>query len=123
MDASAIVKLIVQEAESPALRADVAARPALITSRLGTVEAERAVRRAPRPPLVQMRAVIDTVDVIELSPSLMTHAASLAPAELRTLDAIHLATLLLLGAAELDVITYDERLAAAARQHGFTVWP
>jgi predicted nucleic acid-binding protein len=116
-----LVKLIVREPDSVALRADVVRRPGLITSRLGAVEAERAIRRTDPPPLAEMRTVLDTVDLIELSPALMVQAAALAPVDLRTLDAIHLATLLLVGAADLDVITYDDRLAAAARQHGFTV--
>lgn len=103
------------------MRADVVRRPGLITSRLGAVETERAIRRLPSPPLTEMRVVLDTVDLVEISPALMTQAAALAPPELRTLDAIHLATLLLVGAANLDVITYDDRLATAARQHGFTV--
>jgi uncharacterized protein len=68
-----------------------------------------------------MRAVFDTVDVIEISPALLTQAATITPTELRTLDAIHLATLLLVGSDDLDVITYDSRLAAAARQHGFVI--
>jgi predicted nucleic acid-binding protein len=99
----------------------VAARPRLISSRLGAVEAERAVRRVSPLPGAELREVLDTVDLIELSPPLMARAGALTPAELRTLDAIHLATLLLLGPADLDVVTYDDRLATAARQHGFTV--
>lgn len=121
LDASALVKLIVREAESDVLRADVAARPRPISSRLGAVETERAIRRASPLPSAVMREVLDTVDLIELSPPLMARAGALTPVELRTLDAIHLATLLLLGAADLDVVTYDDRLATAARQHGFTV--
>jgi predicted nucleic acid-binding protein len=115
------VKLVVREAESGALRADLHGRSGLATSRLGVVEAERAIRRTMAPPLAEMRAVFDTVDIVEVSPSLMAQAGALTPVQLRTLDAIHLATLLLLGAADLDVVTYDDRLVAAARDHGFTV--
>ena len=115
------MKLIVREAESAALGADVASRAALITSRLGTVETERAIRRIDEAPLAQMRTVLRAVDVVEISPDVMQQAAALPPVELRTLDAVHLATLQLLGAANLDVITYDERLAEAARRHGFVV--
>jgi uncharacterized protein len=107
------VKLVVREAESGALRADLHRRSGLATSRLGVVEAERAIRRTMAPPLAEMRAVFDTVDIVEVSPSLMAQAGGLTPVHLRTLDAIHLATLLLLGAADLDVVTYDDRLVAA----------
>lgn len=113
------MKLIVAETESQALRADVIRRPGLITSRLGVVETQRAIRRTKPAPLAEMRAVLESVDVIELSPELMTRAAGLPPVELRTLDAIHLATLLMLGSTALDVVTYDDRLLSAVRQHGF----
>lgn len=115
------MKLIVAEAESRALRMDVIRRPGLMTSRLGVVETERAIRRTKPAPLTEMRAVLESVDVIELSPELMTRAAGLTPVELRTLDAIHLATLLMLGSTELDVVTYDDRLLSAVRQRGFAV--
>lgn len=48
-------------------------------------------------------------------------AATVGPSSLRTLDAIHLATALGLG-AELDAfVTYDNRLAEAARSLGLPV--
>jgi len=43
------------------------------------------------------------------------------PVELRSLDAIHLATAQQLGAALARVVTYDERMTAAAKQLGVTV--
>jgi uncharacterized protein len=121
LDSSALVKLVVREAESATLRADLRLRPALISSRLGAVETERAIRRTDPSLTAQLRAVLEVVDLIELTPALLAQAATLAPPDLRTLDALHLATLLLLGATEVDVITYDDRLAAAARGQGFTV--
>ena len=48
-------------------------------------------------------------------------AADLAPAALRTLDALHLAAAATLDLPSLDFITYDTRLAEAARCHGLTV--
>lgn len=55
---------------------------------------------------------------VQLTPSLLERAALLEPPELRSLDAIHLATALSLG-DELDgLVTYDERLARAARERG-----
>ena len=55
---------------------------------------------------------------VQLTPSLLERAALLEPPELRSLDAIHLATALSLG-DELDgLVTYDERLARAARESG-----
>jgi predicted nucleic acid-binding protein len=45
----------------------------------------------------------------------------LLPLELRSLDAIHLATASLLGADLGEIVTYDERMAAAAQSMGFRV--
>lgn len=51
----------------------------------------------------------------------MSRAARLAPAQLKTLDAIHLATALSLP--ELDkIVICDRRLAAAAAAHGLRVY-
>lgn len=59
--------------------------------------------------------------VIELERRIGEAAAAVDPATLRSLDAIHLATALSLG-AELDAfVTYDARLADAARAAGITV--
>jgi len=44
--------------------------------------------------------------------------AALLPADLRSLDAIHLATVLQLGDDVGQLVTYDDRMAEAARQLG-----
>ena len=49
-------------------------------------------------------------------------AVTCEPRELKTLDAIHLATALSLGHHLAGMIVYDRRLADAARHHGITVW-
>jgi predicted nucleic acid-binding protein len=48
----------------------------------------------------------------------LERAARLAPAELRTLDAIHIASALSLGADLLAFVSYDDRQRAAARKVG-----
>ena len=59
--------------------------------------------------------------MIELSPAISIVAASLQPVVLRTLDAIHVASALALG-SELDAfVTYDDRMAEAARAIGLPV--
>jgi len=66
-------------------------------------------------------AVLESVYLLDLSRTILHEAAALAPPALRTLDAIHLATALSIGDRTLDVITYDARLAEAARASGLTV--
>ena len=62
--------------------------------------------------------ILSDVEVLELDPRLAGVAATLGPPVLRTLDAIHLATALAM-VPELDAfVTYDDRLAEAARASG-----
>lgn len=123
LDASAIVKLVVAEAETAALERELAGRRALLTSRLSATEVLRAVRRvAPRRVLQHAEDVLGSFVLMDITPAILKRAATLDPSDLRTLDAIHLATALSLGLnlglADLDFLVYDARLARAARAHG-----
>ena len=119
LDASAIVKLVVAEPETAALERDLADRTALLSSRLSATEVLRAARRgAHRRVLQQAEDVLDSLVFLEITPAILRRAASFEQAELRTLDAIHLATALSLDVADLDFLAYDERLARVARAHG-----
>lgn len=122
LDASAIVKLVVAEPETAALERDAADRTALLSSRLSATEVVRAARRQPhRRVLQQAEEVLESFVFLEVTPAILQRAAVLDPADLRTLDAIHLATALSLGLADLDFLTYDDRLARAARAQGLSV--
>ena len=125
LDASAIVKLATAEAETQALRAHLAQHQHLITSRLATVEVPRALkRRGPESEASAaepMREVLDHLQVVELDAGIAMIVAVLAPPTLRSLDAIHLASALAIGEELTEVVTYDLRLAAAARSAGLEV--
>ena len=122
VDASAIVKLVVAEPETAALERDLADRDALLSSRLSAAEVLRATRRgAPRRVLQQAEEVLDSIVFVEITPAILKRAASFEPAELRTLDAIHLATALSLDTTDMEFLTYDARLASAARAQGLSV--
>jgi len=120
LDASAIVKLAVDEEGAQAMRAAIAGWSRLVTSRVGVIEARRAIaRRARVTPAIE--AVLDRVELLELDVVVARHAAAVEPATIRTLDAIHLASAELIR-PELDAfVTYDDRLAEAARARGFRV--
>ncbi len=119
-DASALVKLVVEEPESRAMNRWFVESTRVTTSRLGLIETLRASARRDHDPAHREQLVRD-VEVIELSPTISVAAASLQPAILRTLDAIHVASALALG-AELDAfVTYDDRMAEAARAIGLPV--
>jgi predicted nucleic acid-binding protein len=67
--------------------------------------------------------LLATVALVPMSDDVLVGAAVLEPANLTTLDAIHLATALHI-AKDMRVdafMTHDRRLADGARQHGFDV--
>lgn len=125
LDASAIVKLATPEAETQALRTHLAQRQQLITSRLARVEVPRALKR--RGPESEASAaepmgeIFEHLHIVELDAAIATTAAAVAPATMRSLDAIHLASALAIGEELTEMVTYDLRLAAAARSAGLEV--
>jgi predicted nucleic acid-binding protein len=120
LDASAFLKLVVHEPESEAMRAWAAAHPPAGSSHLLLTEALRAARRLE----IDRGAVLDVLGGVTLiAPSASTFfvAGELAPAGLRSLDALHLAAALELGPDLSGLVTYDLRLADAAAVAGVTV--
>jgi predicted nucleic acid-binding protein len=120
LDASALVKLVQVEPESHALTAEAARWRAHATSVVGMVETKRAARRV-RADERRLEAVIARVALLELDEGVRQLAAELEPAELRTLDALHLASALSLEDDLGAFACYDARLAAAAAREGIGV--
>jgi len=58
---------------------------------------------------------------LELTPAIRRAAAELEPATLRSLDAIHVATAMSLGADLGGILTYDGRMQDAAQAVGLAV--
>jgi predicted nucleic acid-binding protein len=121
LDASAAVKLVVSEPESASVRQFLASQLTRVSSRVLDVELMRAVARASPGALDQAQALLDVTEFVELNVAITERAARLEPGGLRSLDAIHLASALVLG-DDLDAfITYDARQADAARALGLAV--
>lgn len=119
LDASAAVKLVLDERESALLRHELE-NTRLISSDVLLTEVMRAVRRVGAP----VRAAVDAmarVNRIELSDEILLRAGSLDPVALRSLDAIHLASALMVGPHVQAFITYDRALGRAARAAGLKV--
>ena len=114
------MKLVVREPESDALRAWAALHRAAVTSALAVTEVRRAVGRlSPRRGLSdRARLVLDGVALLGLDQDILEKAASLAPPELRTLDAIHIASALALGRDLLAFVTYAAGSWPARRRPG-----
>jgi predicted nucleic acid-binding protein len=120
LDASAFVKLVLDEPESVAL--DAALDDWLWTSSaLLDVDATLAVRRRDPARLDALKALLGAVRIIEIDADIRRAAGELTDPGLRSLDAIHLATALSLGDRCGAFFAYDERLITAARAHGLPV--
>lgn len=87
---------------------------------LARVEVVRAVRDHGPDAAARARLALAGLRLVALDEGLL-EAAALLPAPVRTLDAIHLAAALSLGDELSAVITYDERMARAARELGLEV--
>jgi len=123
LDTSAFVKLVWAEPESDALSRFLTERSAtpLVSSVLLTVETRRAVQREDPSALARADLLLTRIGRIGMTASVVESASRLPDRSLRSLDAIHLATALMLR-DDLDVIvTYDRRLAAAAEAHNLPV--
>ena len=120
LDSSAIVKLAVAEAESAALRRYVRRRAPLVVSALARTEVARALLPLGSAAVQRGHEVLSRIELIRVSDRILLDAGSLLPAHLRSLDAIHLATMRQLGGSLRKVVTYDTRMAAAISAMGVT---
>lgn len=122
LDTSALVKLVVAETETEALRAWIgAADTPLVSSDLTRTELLRAVRRMAPDELVRARRVLDSLTLLTLTTATFESAARLDPAVLRSLDALHVASALELEDELQGLVAYDDRLAVAAQAQGIAV--
>jgi uncharacterized protein len=123
LDSSALLKLIRREEESAALSQWLgtnSGQPAA-TSELGRVEVLRAARRLGPDGAAEARAVIGDLDLAPLDRPVQDLACEVGDPLLRTLDALRLASALLLGDALTMFVAYDGRLLSAARDAGLPI--
>ncbi len=127
LDTSAILRPILEKGTSPEVEDRILGATRLITSRLTSVEAARAVLRERRSGqisevrLTEIERDIDRLwtrcDFWEISRRICDTARIVAPTKwLRALDAIHLATFITARRRlpDLELLTADDRLRAAA---------
>lgn len=123
LDSSALLKLVLPERESEPLRAALAAWPDWVTSRIAGVECHRAVRRLGRPSslVARVRHVLASCTLLHVDEATLRLAEEIGEPHLRSLDAIHLAAALSMGDHPGAFVTYDDRLAVAARSFELVV--
>ena len=132
-DTCALLKLIRADPNSPALGAFIDARPGTrwFTSELARAELARAIRRVNhdnqgrlvdgrrlRAELGYAETLWERLDLVAVSTRVLDDAGAIEQPFLRTLDAIHLAAANSMQASLTAFVTYDKKLAAAARKAG-----
>jgi uncharacterized protein len=121
VDTSALLRLVFPDETTPAVQRLFEPGVHLVSSALLRIEARRAtIRRAPRR-LPRVDLLLDRVDAVAIDDAVVELAARVQGSVLRSLDAIRLATALLIGADVESLVTYDVRLADAARAHDLAV--
>jgi predicted nucleic acid-binding protein len=125
LDASALVKRYVAEPGSDMVRAAMAAADGWFMCRIGFAETYRATGIAAGERVAQrFAAEWPAFGSLEVDAALVEEAAALAlSARLRTLDALHLASALLLDGDDLVFAAWDERLRVAAGERGLRLLP
>jgi uncharacterized protein len=121
IDSSALVKLIVEEPESVALRGSLEGSE-LVSSEIVLAEVPRAIQRlvaslrVPRSRVARgLEAVLSSVALLPLEREILRRAGAFDAPFLRALDAIHLASALAAADAIDGFVSYDERQIEAAR--------
>jgi predicted nucleic acid-binding protein len=121
LDSSALVKLAVREPESAALRRYLRRRRPLIASALARTEVARALLALGPDAVRRGQDVLARVDQVRINDRVLDAAGAMLPVELRSLDAVHLATAQQVGADLARLVTYDDRMATAANHLGLRV--
>jgi predicted nucleic acid-binding protein len=122
LDSSAIVKLVEVAPESAALRTSLRRRRPYVSSALARAEVTRALLPRGLEAVRRGQEVLSRIDLLRINDRVLNLAGELQPNSLRTLDAIHLASARLFGASLGRIVTYDQRMAGAARSLG-CAWP
>lgn len=122
LDTSALGRVVLDEPDSAAIGAALAAFDAVVSSRLLRIELHRVGLRTGIA-REEIEAWLAGVSLVPMDDAILSAAESVSPASVATLDAIHLATALQLAAGRhvASIMTFDVRLAEGAHEHGLAV--
>ena len=118
LDSSAIVKLVVYEAESTVLRARLRRQRPLVSSALARTEVIRSLLPFGDQAVTRGHEVLTTLDLVRITDRILRAAGELKPTELRSVDAIHLATAQQFETELRHIVTYDTRMIDSAHLLG-----
>jgi uncharacterized protein len=120
LDSSALVTIVVERRHAEELRAFMAEMSALTcTSTIGFIETVRTCDRSGNYPHLMQRLLREHTE-IKVTATIRDAAANV-PGALRSLDALHVASAQQLGPELTSLVTYDHRMAGAARAVGLPV--
>jgi predicted nucleic acid-binding protein len=118
IDTSALLKLIFDETGTSALERYLPDGAHLISSKSLLMEARRGTLRRSAGRLHRLDVLLSEIGTVAISDAVIESASRLPDPVLRSLDAIHLATALLIREDISVLVSYDDRLTAAAAAHG-----
>jgi uncharacterized protein len=122
LDSSALLKLVIAEKESLPLLRFLKREPSeRVSCALARTEVLRATRSHGAAALERARALLQTLQLVQLGDALLDAAGMLEPLKMRSLDAIHLAAAALVAPEMTALVTYDKRMAEGAALLGFPV--
>jgi uncharacterized protein len=121
VDTSALARVLLDDPDKQLIGHSLTAFERRVASRLMGVELRRVGLR--RELTTRAETLLSDVSLLPIDEQTLVAAERLAPANVGTLDAIHLATALRVAADNgLDALmTYDKRLAQGAEEHGLAV--
>jgi len=120
IDSSALLKLLIVEKESTALTdfIDFTIKSSVITR----VEVIRTLHRIAPEKIAEAQIILAGTDLIPVNPAILNVAENFTPSiTLKSLDALHVATVLFLNKSIEGVITYDRQMIKNAKELGIKV--
>lgn len=123
LDSSAIIKLVFEEDESAGLETWLRLRnfESMVTSDLSLVEIFRTCRFKNISSIPSAGQLKNGIDRIPIATDIIELASNLDPKELRSLDAIHIASALSIREDLEFFVVYDKRLKTAVTKSGLAI--
>ena len=119
-DSSALLKLLIAEKESAALTdfIDFTIKSSVLTR----VEVIRTLHKIAPEKIAEAQIILNGIDLTPVNPAILSVAENFSPSiTLKSLDAIHVATVIFLDKSVEGVITYDKAMIKNAKELGINV--
>ena len=119
-DSSALLKLLIVEKESVDLSdfIDFTIKSSVLTR----VEVIRTLHKIAPEKITDAQIILDGIDLTPVNPAVLKIAENFSPSiTLKSLDALHIATVIFLDKSVEGVITYDKQMIKNAKELGIKV--